>query len=94
MAGDGVPYWRLYYHFVWATKGRDPLIQTSLEKRLHGAISAKAGALVHAVGGTDDHVHVGTSVPPSLALSHFVGQLKGSRSHLVRSELALPFRFL
>ena len=91
-----MPYWRLFYHVVWATKGREPLIQEAFEKRLHGAIRAKAeelGALVHAVGGTEDHVHLVASVPPAISLAKFVGQVKGNSSHFVNSELSLPFIF-
>ena len=91
-----MPYWRLFYHLVWATKDREPLIQAALEKRLHGAIRAKAdelGALVHAVGGTEDHVHLVASAPPALSLAQFVGQVKGNSSHFANNELALSSQF-
>lgn len=85
-----MPYWRLFYHLVWATKGRQPAIQPAFERRLHAAIRAKAdelGALVHAVGGTDDHVHLVASVPPAMSLAQFAGQIKGATSHLVNHVL-------
>ena len=91
-----MPYSRLFYHFVWATQDRDPFIQGALEKRLHGAIRAKAddlGALVHAVGGTEDHVHLVVSVPPAVSLAQFVGQVKGNSAHCANHELALPYHF-
>ena len=83
-------YWRLFYHFVWTTREREPLIVREWEKRLHGAIRAKAehlGAFVHAVGGTEDHVHMVASVPPTLSLAKFVGQVKGASSRLANREL-------
>ncbi len=89
-------YWRLFYHLVWATKDREPLILAGFEKRLHAAIRSKAdamGALVHAVGGTEDHVHLVVSVPPALSLAQFTGQVKGTSSHVVNHELAPPDRF-
>jgi len=79
-------YWRLFYHIVWATKNREPLIQQGFEADLWRVLVGKAtdlGALVHAVGGVEDHVHVVASVPPKIALSEFVQQLKGSSSHFV-----------
>ena len=85
-----MPYWRLYYHIVWGTKNREPLIQPAWELSLHNAIAAKAtelGALVHAVGGVEDHVHLVASVPPRIALSQFVGQIKGNSTHFVNHEL-------
>jgi REP element-mobilizing transposase RayT len=60
------------------------------EARLHKAICAKAvelGAAVHAVGGAADHVHLVVSVPPKIALSTFVGQIKGNSSHFATHVL-------
>ena len=86
-----MPYWRLFYHFVWGTKNGDPMISPTWENSLHNVIAAKAselGALVHAVGGIENHVHLVASVPPRIALSTFVGQVKGTSSHFVNHELA------
>ncbi|TAK32791.1 MAG: IS200/IS605 family transposase [Chloroflexota bacterium] len=89
-------YWRLFYHIVWATRNREPLIGAEVAADLYQVIAGKAtqlGAIVHAVGGIEDHVHVATSVPPKLALSEFIGQLKGSSAHLANHKLALPVTF-
>ena len=85
-----MPYWRLFYHMIWSTRGREPLIQTEWSPRLYAAVTAKAQslrAIVHAVGGTEDHLHVALSIPPSVRLSEIVGQMKGNSTHLVNSEL-------
>ena len=79
-----MPYWRLFYHIVFATKNREPLITPDIEDELHGYLTGKAtslGAIVYAVNGTEDHVHIVASVPPKIALSNFVGQIKGATSH-------------
>ena len=91
-----MPYWQLFYHMVWATKNREPLIRQEFEADLWRVLVGKAtelGALVHAVGGVEDHVHFVASVPPKIALSEFVQQLKGSSSRFVshRSDIADPF---
>jgi putative transposase len=91
-----MPYWRLFYHIVWATKGREPLIVADWEEQMRRVIVAKAEALhalVHAVGNTEDHVHVAASVPPAVSLASFVAQLKGSSSHFVNHEIDLAARF-
>lgn len=91
-----MPYWRLFYHFVWGTKQREPLIGQGFEQRLYGVIAAKVIQLegvVHAVGGTNDHVHLVVSVPPSIALSTFIGQVKGNSSHFVNQEIRAGHRF-
>jgi putative transposase len=86
-----MPYWRLFYHMVWATRGREPLIQPAMEAAVHKAICSKAsalGAMVYAVGGIEEHVHLVLSAPPRLALADLIGQIKGSSSHLVNHTLA------
>ena len=85
-----MPYWRLFYHIVWATKDREALIKDGFATALHEQITKNAerlGATVHAVGGVADHVHLAVSVPPSIALSEFIRQLKDSSSHFVNHEL-------
>jgi REP element-mobilizing transposase RayT len=91
-----MPYWRLFYHFVWGTKDGEPLIESEWEKSLHNVIAAKAAdleAMVYAVGGTDNHVHLVASVPPKVSLSMFVGQMKGSSSHWVNYDLKPGYQF-
>ena len=81
-----MPFWQLYYHLVWATRNREPFIGSALEPELHSYLRGKGielGAIVHAVGGMPDHVHVVASIPPRLAIAKFVGQLKGASSHWV-----------
>jgi REP element-mobilizing transposase RayT len=91
-----MPYWRLFYHFVWGTKNREPLIAPEWENSLHNAIAAKAAdlsAFVHAVGGIEDHAHLVVSVPPKIALSTFIGQVKGNSSHFVNHALDVSIYF-
>ena len=92
-------YWRLFYHMTFATKNREPLITSDIEHELHNYLTNKAmslGAIVHAVNGTSDHVHLVASVPPKIALAQFVGQLKGASSHHINAlpdHSAIPFEW-
>lgn len=89
-------YWQLYYHLVWATKHREPLITAELEPMLWQYLRGKGlalGGVVHAVGGIEDHVHVAVSVPPRLAVATYVGQLKGASSHWVTHLSGYPHPF-
>lgn len=91
-----MPYWRLFYHIVWGTRDRQPVIEDNLVAALHEQVAGNAsrlGAIVHAVGGVEDHIHLAISVPPSIALSEFIRQLKGSSSHFVNHELAPSITF-
>jgi REP element-mobilizing transposase RayT len=81
-----MPYWQLYYHLVWTTRNRAPLVTPELEPQLHGYLRGKGldlEGIVHAVGGVQDHVHVVASIPPRVAVAAFVGKLKGASSHWV-----------
>ena len=78
-----MPYCRLYYHLVWTTKGRLPLLTSEVEPVIHGYLVAKAtglGATVYALGGTEDHVHLVASIPPTVPVAKFVGQTKAVAS--------------
>lgn len=91
-----MPYWKLYYHFIWGTKNRLPLIEPSIEPVLYRAIAAKIKEMdgfVHAIGGTIEHVHVAVSIPPKLALSKFIGDVKGNSSHFINHVVKPGFEF-
>jgi putative transposase len=83
--------WRLYYHVVWATKERQPLIDPHYEADLHSYIIGKADALkciTHVINGTDNHLHLVASVPPTVAIAEFVKNIKGSSAHYVNHALS------
>jgi putative transposase len=79
-------YHQLYYHATWATKERLPMIDSELRQPLHDFLKGKAvdmGGIVYAVGGVSEHVHLCLTIPADVAISKFIGQLKGSSAHWV-----------
>ena len=79
-------YNRLFYHFIWGTKNREPIILPEFESELHSLIAAKAiefGGIVHAINGVEEHVHMAATVPPKIAISRFIGEVKGKCSHAI-----------
>jgi putative transposase len=90
-------FWRTYYHFVWSTADRLPLITESIEVELYNYIRSKCHALkchLHAIGGINDHIHLVASIPPNLSISDFVKRIKGSSSHFVnQAKLEPDFKF-
>jgi putative transposase len=84
-----VSYWRIFYHLVWATKQREPLLDDRCEAMVHGTILNKAkelGITIHVIGGVEDHVHLVSTIPPKLAVAEGVRQLKGASSHYVNHQ--------
>jgi putative transposase len=78
-----MPYWQLYYHTVWATKNRLPLLIPEAEPFIFSFIQNKAldlEATVYALNGYLDHVHLVVSIPPKIAVSKFIGQVKAVSS--------------
>jgi putative transposase len=91
-----MPHDRLFYHFIWSTKNRQPWIFPELEKQLFDSIRSKAIGLdgrVLAVNACRDHVHLVATVPPSISLSNFIGQVKGISSLRINESDLLPIKF-
>ena len=94
--GSDMPFWRLYYHIVWSTQNRYPLITLEIEESVHEAITYSAnrnGVTVHAIGGTDDHVHLAIEAPPTITLSETIGKIKGISSYTINHDLGDELEF-
>lgn len=78
-----MPYCQLFYHLVWSTKQRQPLLTPRVEPIIHSYLRSKAiglGATLFALDGVADHVHMVVSVPPKIAVATFIGQIKAVAS--------------
>jgi putative transposase len=76
---------KINLHIVWHTKNSLPLLTPGAETLAHRFLKKRIvetpGAFVHEIGGTETHVHIAVSIPPTLTISEFIGQLKGGSSH-------------
>jgi REP-associated tyrosine transposase len=80
---------QLYYHVIWTTKNREPVLTELLRPPLFEAIREKCRALgctFHEVNAVEDHVHLALEIPPSLAVATAVGQIKGASSHAINER--------
>lgn len=74
---------------VFATKGRQHVIETEIEKRVYAilfSILKKYGAVVYRIGGMPDHVHILTTIPPTLAVSSLIKNLKRESSLVIGQD--------
>ncbi len=81
-----MPFWKCYYHVIWATKGRQSIITPARERVIFGTIrqvSEDMGCDVWAANGVTDHVHVAVSIPPHTAVAEWVKRCKGASSRYV-----------
>jgi len=87
-------HWRLFYHFIWTTKNREPLLVPAIEPNVYRFLHAEAKKMyvpLFVVGGTVDHVHVLAAVRPAVSPAAFMKQLKGSSSRFVSLEFGHSF---
>ena len=86
-------YSEINLHFTWHCKESAPMLTPQVEPVTHQIIKQRLintpHVFVHEIGGTDTHVHVAVTIPPTLTISEFVGQLKGASSHEVNQHFAL-----
>ena len=84
-------YAEINLHITWHTKESSPLLVPKVEAVAHHALRGKCvntpGVYIHALGGIETHVHLCLSIPPTLTISEFIGQLKGYSSHEVNQKL-------
>jgi len=85
-------YSEINLHITWHVKDDIPVLRDELETQLHrhmrGQIVDEAGVFLHQMGGTDDHLHLVVTIPPTLLVSEWVGRLKGESSHYINQHVA------
>jgi putative transposase len=78
-------YAEINLHITWHTKDNAPLITAALEPDIWAFIKNRIvtqdNVYFHAIGGTQDHVHVAVSFYPPFEIDRWVGDLKGASSH-------------
>ena len=75
-----------YFHCVFSTKERRPLIPPPLRERLWpflGGIARKNGMKAIEIGGVPDHVHILLSLPSTLSIAKALQLIKGGSSKWV-----------
>jgi putative transposase len=87
-------YLSLYYHAVYSTQNREPLIQSEWRSRLHEYLGGTANRLlgqILGVGGTIDHVHLLVELNATHCLADFMRELKKASSSWARETAASGF---
>ena len=86
-------YTDITYHIVFGTKGRVPSLDKARRDDLYrfiwGVIKERDGHL-YRIGGVEDHVHILTSLHPSVALADLVKEIKTASSAWIRGQQVFP----
>lgn len=78
-----------FIHLVFVTKYRRDVITHPMLKRMEELIRETCTQMeceLIEFNGEDDHVHLMVSVHPKVAVSNFVGKLKGKTAYFIRQE--------
>ncbi len=85
-------YSEINLHMTWHTKNNNSVLTGHIEQHLHHhfehEIRKTKDIFFHGVGGTEDHVHLVASIPPTLLISEWIGKLKGGSSFCINHEIA------
>ena len=87
--GGAIPPWRLHYHLVWSTRGREHLIDDQVESVIRQSLLGTGNRLeliVHAIGAMPDHIHVAVSIPPKRSVSDVIRAFKGASIRHINQE--------
>ena len=86
---------QLYYHFIWSTQSREPLIYRTWRPQLLEILNQE----VHTRGGfplrhnaMPDHAHLLCRLSPKIVVAEFIGQVKGATSFRVNKEIQPKFK--
>jgi putative transposase len=86
-------YSEINLHVTWHTKDSLPLLTPAIEPLVHRYIKQRLinekEVFVHEIGGIETHVHLVVTIPPMIAISEWVGQLKGASAHEVNQQVGL-----
>ena len=80
---------QIYYHIVFSTKDRLPALRPEKRADLYRytwGILKNKNCHLHRIGGIEDHIHILTSLHPTLCLADLVKDIKISTS-----QSLLPF---
>jgi putative transposase len=82
---------RLYYHLVWTTEARTPLLDKECAEFLRRYVRAAAGhyrATVLEIGAVRSHVHSLIVAHPMTDLSRMIGHIKGGSATVWNKDYA------
>ena len=86
---SGMSYVSSYYHCVFSTKERRPLIPPGLQERpwpYLGGIARQNEMKAIEIGGVADHVHILLSLPSTLSIAKAMQLIKGGSSKWVHES--------
>lgn len=82
-------YRQLFYHIVFRPKNNVPAIPVEKEEMLYRYIwgfAKEKKAILYRIGGMPDHIHMFVDIPPTIAISDFMRDMKTATSLFLRDH--------
>jgi REP element-mobilizing transposase RayT len=84
---------QIFYHIVFSTKNREPVLRADrrqdLFRYIWGIIKNRKGHL-YRINGPEDHVHILTSLHPTVNLADFVKEIKTGAALWIKEKSVFP----
>lgn len=80
---------KLYVHIIFHTKYNRDLIQSEVETELYayiGGIIKANGSIPIKINGTENHIHILTTMSKNIALAKFVEEIKRNSSRWIKTK--------
>lgn len=77
------------FHIIFSTKNREPVLREDKREELYKyiwGILKNKNCHLYRIGGIEDHIHILTSLHPTIALSDLIRDLKRSTTHWIKQE--------
>ena len=84
---------QILYHVVFSTKNRAPVLHADNRDKLFRyvwGINQKLNCHLYRINGVEDHVHILTSLHPTLALADYMQKVKSGSSKWMSDEDVFP----
>jgi len=84
---------QILFHIIFRTKNSAKTLPLTESKDLYGyiwgIIKNKRGTLIR-INGVEDHIHILSDLPPTIALADYVRDIKTNSSHWLRDNPNFP----
>jgi REP element-mobilizing transposase RayT len=87
---------KIWIHAIWSTKDRLPLIELTVEQKIHSFISdqfLEQGCPIRIINGMSNHIHCLFSLNPQKSIADIIKQIKGSSSHFINQNNLITEKF-
>lgn len=91
-----MPYVRVWVHFVWSTKNREPFLTDEIRSKIFGHIRENAETkeiYIDFIGGYVDHVHCLISLGTDQTIENLMRLIKGESSFWINKNKLTQGKF-